>query len=266
MYQVVIVDDEPLIRNGLAEYTPWSDYEMNPVFIASNAKDALQYISKHPVDVLITDIRMPNRTGLELIEDILNLNKMPQFILISGYNDFIFTKRAIQLKIVCDYILKPIDTEELRQALQAVYDNLKKAPPDAPANHGPDSELSSLTEFVKESASYSPLVLSSIDFLYENYKKADLTLNYTAEELGFSPNYLSVRFKEETGIGFNKYLLNMRLTKAKNLLSDVPFKIYEVAYMVGINDEKYFARVFKKETGLTPIEYRKKYKNQRKTS
>ncbi len=257
MYQVVIVDDEPLIRNGLAEYTPWNDYEMQLAYAADNAMDALQYISEHPIDVLITDIRMPHRTGLELIEDILNIDQEPQVILISGYNDFIYTKRAIQLKIVCDYILKPIDEKELLHALQMVYDHLKNAHPVSVSDSKSGEELSLLNAFVQESSSYSAPILSCIDLLYQNYTQPNLTLNQVAEELGFSPNYLSVRFKEEVGIGFNKYLLNMRIAKAKQLLSDVRYKIYETAYMSGINDEKYFARIFKRETGMTPAEYRK---------
>lgn len=258
MYQVVIVDDEPLIRNGLAEYTPWSDYEMQVAHVAVDAKDALQYIENHPIDVLITDIRMPHRTGLELVEDILNIGQEPQVILISGYNDFIFTKRAIQLKIVCDYILKPIDEEELRHALKSAYDNLKSETPFSLSNDESGDTLSQLNAFVNESSSYSSPILSCIDLLYQNYTQPNLTLNQVADDLGFSPNYLSVRFKEEVGIGFNKYLLNLRIAKAKQLLSNARYRIYEIAYMVGIHDEKYFSRIFKRETSLTPAEYRQK--------
>lgn len=261
MYQVMIVDDEPLIRNGLTSYTPWEDFEMTPAFTAANAADALAYIREHPVDVLITDIRMPDRTGLELIEDILQLGLKPQVILISGYDDFVFTKRAIQLKIVSDYILKPIDEDELHHALESVLSNLKRTDIHSEENQPVVQEarenLSSLTSFVEESADYSSLVLSSIDLLYQHYTQSELTLNQIADELGFTPNYLSVRFKEETGIGFNKYLLNIRIARAKELLPDVRYKIYEIAYMVGMNDEKYFSRIFKRETGETPVAYRK---------
>ena len=91
-----------------------------------------------------------------------------------------------------------------------------------------------------------------------NYFRSEFTLQTLAETLMVSPNYLSARFKEETGTGFVRCLNEKRMERAKGLLADVSRKIYEVACQCGIDDVRYFTRLFKEYAGMTPKEYRDK--------
>jgi two-component system response regulator YesN len=116
--KVLVVDDEKIIRDGLCQYVNWEEHGAFLFGCAENGVEALKIIEQNDIDILITDIRMPNMDGLELIGNLAGLGKCPVTILISGYNDFSYTQKAIKLKIVFDYILKPIDIKELEQTLQ----------------------------------------------------------------------------------------------------------------------------------------------------
>ena len=95
-----------------------------------------------------------------------------------------------------------------------------------------------------------------LEYINENYAQ-DISLDKVAEEFYFNSSYFSSLFKNKTGINFSQYLLHVRLRKGKELLESTDYKVYEIAEMVGYKDSKYFNRVFKKEFGVTPDEYRR---------
>lgn len=100
------------------------------------------------------------------------------------------------------------------------------------------------------------LVQQCLDFIDERYAH-DISLESTAERFGLSPGYFSQYFKNKLNINFTAYLTQVRLSKAKTFLERENKRIYQVAEAVGYSDVKYFNRVFKKEFGMTPEEYRK---------
>lgn len=85
----------------------------------------------------------------------------------------------------------------------------------------------------------------------------ELNLKLVADKVGISTAYLSTLFKQYLGCGFVDYLNKTRIEYACNYMQDGEMKIYEIAYMAGFHDEKYFSRVFKKVTGQSPSEYRR---------
>ncbi|WP_327204768.1 helix-turn-helix transcriptional regulator [Paenibacillus sp. DMB20] len=84
-----------------------------------------------------------------------------------------------------------------------------------------------------------------------------ITLRDVANRFSFSPNYLGVLFKEETGQNFSDYVIALRMEKARELLSTTKLKIYEVAAQTGYQYLPYFSRQFKETYGMTPLEYRR---------
>lgn len=82
------------------------------------------------------------------------------------------------------------------------------------------------------------------------------SLNWLAEEMKLNPNYLSTRFKKETGVGFVRYVNQLRVWRAQQLLRDMRYRAGEVAGMVGFDNPQYFTRIFKEMTGIVPSEYR----------
>ena len=100
---------------------------------------------------------------------------------------------------------------------------------------------------------------SIINYVIENIEKNymnEIELNSMAQKLFISANYLSTLFKKETGISFKNYLTNYRLDKAKKLLLDPQYKIYQIANLVGYENEEYLCRLFKSNFGVTCKEYR----------
>ena len=96
-----------------------------------------------------------------------------------------------------------------------------------------------------------------MEYINKNYC-TNITLETLSREVMLTPSYISRLFKEGVKVSFIKYLTDLRMEKAKELLIDYRYKIYEVSYMVGYNNVKHFVTLFKKHTGITPKEYREK--------
>lgn len=107
-------------------------------------------------------------------------------------------------------------------------------------------------------ASYTPIVLLSQKHIETYYYKEDLSLQELADHIQISPTYLSRLLKNEIGVSFIEYLIQVRVEKAIQIMSDPMVKLYEVAQRVGYNNQHYFSTAFKKVVGLSPAEYRKK--------
>ena len=124
MYNVIIVDDEPMIREGLRTLIPWEEYGFNVMGIAKNGRDGLEKYQQYAPDLMIVDIRMPEVDGITLIETIRKKNKSVHFIILSGYADFEYAKRALGCQ--CDgYLLKPLDEDEFIVYLKEVHRKLQ---------------------------------------------------------------------------------------------------------------------------------------------
>lgn len=117
MYTVILVDDEKWIVQSIKAKGEWTKHGLNIVGESYNGDEAFcQIISKKP-DVVITDIRMPGMSGLELIKKVRLAGLNAEFIVISGYSDFDYVKEALQLGAF-DYMLKSVDEEELDRVLE----------------------------------------------------------------------------------------------------------------------------------------------------
>lgn len=122
MINLVIADDEIIIRKGL-QSIPWEDYSFRVVGVAKNALEVLELFESNTVDVLLTDIRMPGLSGLELSERALELNPKVKIIFLTGYSEFEYAKQALQMGAF-DYLLKPIGTDEILDCMKQVRDRV----------------------------------------------------------------------------------------------------------------------------------------------
>jgi two-component system response regulator YesN len=124
-YKVVISDDNPIICQALVNRIPWDDLGLEILKICNDGSEVLELLNETAPDILITDIRMPNNDGLAVIEQIRMLHLPVQFIIISGYNDFIYLKKAIDFEVV-GYLMKPIQDQELFEYLNKAISNLRE--------------------------------------------------------------------------------------------------------------------------------------------
>ena len=125
MYSVLIVDDELAIRQGLATLIDWEMYGYQVVDTAANAIEAKQKYEQYAPDLMIVDIRMPGKNGLELIEELRAEGSDIHIIILSGYADFNYAKRALTLG-TDGYLLKPVDEEELQQYLVKLVEDFEE--------------------------------------------------------------------------------------------------------------------------------------------
>lgn len=124
MYKVMLVDNEATILEGLTNIINWQQLDCSIAAQAHNGQEALEIQQKAPVDIIVTDIRMPVMDGLELCKRMQTLDPHVQTIIITGFPDFEYAKKAISYS-VCDFILKPTDPETLTAAVQKAIKILK---------------------------------------------------------------------------------------------------------------------------------------------
>lgn len=125
MYKVLLVDDEYMITEGLKRLIPFEKWDMEVVATANHADDALDYVREHPVDIVISDVNMPDKTGLEMIQEMKDLLPDAYYILLSGYQEFDYVKKAMNLSVV-DYLVKPVDKVELGHLLEKIVTQLRE--------------------------------------------------------------------------------------------------------------------------------------------
>ena len=137
LYTVIVADDEDELREAVCTMIPWEDYGFCLVGNASNGLDALQLVEKHEPDLLLTDIRMPFISGIELARQVREIRPATNIAFLSGYDDFEYAKQAIQYNII-SYMLKPLTLEGLaaelrniRQKIDAQFALFRQAVPRA---------------------------------------------------------------------------------------------------------------------------------------
>lgn len=240
MYKLIIVDDEKNIREGLAYCYPWDELGFEVAAVLPDGKSALDYIERCCVDAVLSDIRMPKMGGLELAEHLYQDYPSVVTVLLSGYADFEYARKAMRYG-VREYILKPVKYENIVEVFKHIQESLDQA-----------RGVKKIDE--PFAGYYDQIVDQVVEYLKENYR--DASLEKAAVRVSLSPNYLSKIFKRKKGINFSEYLLDVKMEKAAELLRDVTLKTYEVAAEIGYDNPKNFSRAFKQYCGKTPREFR----------
>ena len=123
MKKVMLVEDEEFILQGIRCIIDWEEISMKVVSMARNGREALEMFRKEPVDILVTDVEMPQMNGLDLIKEIRRIQPWTRCIILSGYDEFEYARRALRLDVE-EYILKPVNEDQLRQALVRAAEHL----------------------------------------------------------------------------------------------------------------------------------------------
>ena len=126
MYTVLLVDDEEMILKGLQKLIHWEDYGLEITGVAQNGHAALALLKESPRDILISDIRMPEMGGIELLREVRALGLSTKTIIISGHDDFSYVQHTLRLGIE-NYLLKPVNEEELSATLLTITEKLDNA-------------------------------------------------------------------------------------------------------------------------------------------
>lgn len=246
MYNVIIIEDEDIIRKGLMYSYDFSSDNLHVVADFDNPVKALEYLENNKVDIIITDIKMPLMSGLEMINKIEN-RKNYEFIILSGYSDFEYAKKAISFGVT-EYLVKPLDHDLLKKSLNKAINNLH----DKQLIQDAKFQAKNLSKVYQEIDVNDQLLEEIINYIKDNYMKK-IKLEDVANCLNYSVSTIKNKLKQNN-MKFNTTLNSYRIYKAINLITLQKYPIYQIAEMVGFNDYKYFCTKFKNYTGYSVTE------------
>lgn len=273
MYNVLLVDDDKAARCSLSKMNLWERYGFVISDEARDGYEALNKVSLSHFDIAFVAIKMPKINGIEFLKELKENMSTLCVVFMSKYSDFVYTKQAIILGAF-DYILKPVKEEDLLDVLSrsnTYLENRKN-------NDKLKKKLSEIVEvnFLSTSAIEKGLIIKKFHLNHENcvirrlcqhvllHSNDKVSLESAASELCFSSSYLGKLFKQKTGEGFKEYVTKVKMERAKTLLQTGKYKNYEVSDMLSYGNADYFCSLFKKYTGVTPIEYRQSFNSDRK--
>ena len=201
---------------------------------------ALSKIDALCPDIVIMDINIPIMNGLKVIQ--LSRIKHPEtaYVIVSGYDDFSYCRKALRLQIT-DYILKPVNYDEFGSCI----DNLKISLFERSVTHSDptleERPINQLTRYLQEQLA------------------EEISLSVLADEFHLSTQYISQLFKSEIGVNFLTYLTIIRMENAKKLLLATSLPITDISERSGYGDYRVFTKAFKKSEGVTPSQYRRDF-------
>lgn len=251
MYNVLIVDDEARTAEALERNVDWQACGVRRVFRAVSLRAALEVMEQQKVDILISDIEMPNGSGLQLLENLRERGKEISCIFVTCHPEFDYMRKAIQLQC-SDYILKPIKYEELSRVLVRLIHRMEAG------QGGPASPTIPALGVTGTDFGVERNVEQAVKDYIREHMMENITVAEIAENLHFNPQHLMRVFKKKTGLSIMEYTTQFRMDAAKTILKDSNLPIRDISAMVGYSDYAYFTRVFHKEVGQSPTQYRDK--------
>jgi len=278
MRNVVVADDEAHHRRGLGKMIK----RLRPqyqVVECKNGKEAYEYFCHHGADIMISDIRMPIMDGLELMEKIGGEVSETKVVLLTSYAYFEYAQKAVSMGAF-DYLVKPVNEKMIVHLLQRIESQIETDQSIRREKELLLEQVNSLKMEIKVQGNTARLktntlpngnqdgsgstgmkkneqvVRRALQYIEEHFAE-DLSLEWVAANCHFNVSYFSSLIKRETGVNFSQHLTNVRIRHARELLR-TNAKVYEVAMKTGYKDAKYFIRVFKKEMGMAPDEFRKR--------
>ncbi|MCR4745761.1 MAG: response regulator [Lachnospiraceae bacterium] len=182
--RIMIVDDEPFIREGFKKLLEMADADLSVAAELGNGREALEYLEKNKVDLIFADIKMPGMTGLEMVEKIREKKLSDaEIVILTGFADFEYARRAMKLGIR-DYLLKPVQLNELKKLLREISDG--------------KSEIKNTGE-ARESIFNLNIRQKDVDLLTDAIRKNDAEL---------IKKYASIIFRELRSDGVNAEMVN----------------------------------------------------------
>lgn len=244
MIKVLVVEDEEMIRKGIVLTVDWESLGCTVVGEAANGLEGLEAAERLSPNLIITDIKMPQMDGIEMLEKLRSSGSNTHVIILTAYDSFSYAQSALRLGAV-DYLLKPFHDGELERAVSRVRDKLSP-----PAVSSARKGILQVRDGQK-----SKYVREAMDYISLHFNDPHITIGVIAQALSISEGYLSHTFKKETGLSPLSYLTQYRIQQAMRMLGDCRVKVYEVAEKSGYQDIAYFSTTFKKLTGMSPSDY-----------
>lgn len=238
MYKVLLIDDENPVHLAIRSLIDWPKLGLKEPQSAFNGQEGLRLMERLRPDIAFVDMNMPLMGGADFLQVASRNHPYCQYIVVSGYDDFQYTKAAIRAGVV-DYLLKPIDRSELERALKKAMSRLPEKPPS------------------QEDQTPAEVIASIRDHIDRHYHE-DIRVEELAEKFFFSKEYLTRLFRNQYGCPIYEYVLQVRMNNAREYLLDPEKTIQQIAEKMGYSNANYFGKAFKRRYGMTPSEFRER--------
>lgn len=239
MNALIVDDDIPYLR-AIRDGVRWQMLGVEKVDTASSMVEATQLLAKRSIDLLISDIEMPGKSGLNLIQWCTEQSLSCVTIILSSFPDFSYAQQAIALGVFA-YLLKTAD--------QTVLENtIRRAVAQILVRNQKESEQTKVRQ--------SHQIEKICHYISEHITE-EISRDMLSEYVGFTPEYLSSYFKRETGCTLSSYINSEKIQFAQRLLLQTDLPVSVIAQNLGFETSSYFTALFRKTTGMTPREYRK---------
>lgn len=247
MINMMIVEDELIERNALVYATEkhFKD-KIELVAVVSNGQEAIDFEEENQVDLIIMDINMPIKNGIDASKIICKRNKDIIIIILTAYLEFEYARQALNIGVF-KYLSKPIAEDDFVSSINEAIIKCQKQARQARIIEKNNSEWIERNRNEKH-------IDEMKEYIFENYTKK-INIEDVSKHVGLNPDYLGKLFKKVEGYTFTDYIIHLRMEKAKELLGNRQLTIKEISYMVGYSDPNYFSRAFKKYVGVSPNRY-----------
>lgn len=252
--RMIIVDDEYEICTGLANYFPWKNLGYEVVKTYQDSLKAKEFLSQNHVDVVLTDIKMPGISGIELAEYIYNQHPDTFIVFLSGYADFSYAKKAIEFGVKY-YAVKPTVYDELVDIFVKIKQSFDKRQQNKSDKMPLPADIRPYNTDASMAAGYYDKMIANIK-AYINSNLCTVTLVSVSSHINLNPYYLSTFFKQHTGVKFMDYVREAKMKAAAKMLIDPDNRISDVSMKVGYKNPNNFCRAFKSYFNVSPREYR----------
>lgn len=245
-YNVLTADDELLQLKSLNNMIQSLDMGFNVQCSVQNGEDAINCLNNNVIHLIVSDIRMPVISGLDILQHVNNKHLEIPVILFSSYSEFEYAHQALKLGAL-DYVLKPLSHEKVENMLIKAEFKLS-------------SYYKLITQDTMSGQTTKNVIYYAKNYIENNYSQ-QINMSELANKFGFSSSYLTKLFHKYEKCSPSKYLIDIRINIAKDLLINTDMMINEIGRAVGYENQFYFSRIFKNATSLTPTEYRDKNKD-----
>ncbi|MDD5574994.1 MAG: response regulator [Candidatus Omnitrophica bacterium] len=240
-YHLLIVDDDREYRESFRDL-----FEDFHILEASNGQEALDIIRKpHDLDLVVLDEKMPGLTGTQILREIKRIDPDVRTIILTAQGSEETAAQALRGKAE-DYLQKSLPFETIERRVRILAESIKK--PEKTLKGGIRDKIDQMKYFAQK-----------------NYHK-NIRLDDLAQRLFLSQKYLSKIFRQYTGITYNEYKIKVKIEKARELLKKKDFNIYRIAENMGYQNTESFIRIFERETGYTPTQYREQARKKNDTA
>lgn len=254
--KLLIVDDEAAILAGLMNGIQWELLDFEEVLTVRSYEQAVAVFEKNQVDLMLSDIEMTDKSGLDLIAWVNRNYPNTECIILSCHDEFDFARRAVQLKCL-DYVLKPVPYEILTQILLKAQEKVRSTHSQNLLEGYGKTYLKQMSG--KDETPSGNVMDQAVAYIKEHIAES-IMVETVARAVHVSPRHLSRLFQGEFHQSAGEYILSQRMMLAGELLKEGRLSVTMVSDRIGFGNYSYFIRQFRKFYGMTPREYQQKHK------